>query len=301
MKRLSTLLAALILVLAAASWAGAAGAEAARAEAAGAQQAGVTPGAAESATAEAAAGEAAQDGPTREVRTLRAGTPDETEVYVIRAAEPGPTVMITGGVHGDETSGRLAAEAIKDWPIDRGTLVVLPKAHASAVARGRRTGTGGVDLNRQFPAGKEPLTALAREIWAVVEEFQPEALLDLHEGWGIYGRHDSVGQTLITYAAGDARRFAASAAAYVTTHHVRDRRTYRFRVVGPPVAGSLARKAGADLGIPAFIAEATAYKTRLDTRVRWHKAFAEEFLRWYGLIERGERIVPEQYRTAAAG
>src|SRR5690606_17731365 len=236
----------------------------------------------------------------REVRTLRAGTPEETEVYIVRASEPGPTVMIVGGMHGDETSGYLAAGEIKDWVIDRGTLVVLPRANADAIARGRRTSTGGVDLNRQFPVGKEPTTELAREIWAVVEEFPPAALLDLHEGWGIYGRHDSVGQTLITYPAGDARRFAEHAVRYLNTYHVKNRNVYRYRVVGTPVAGSLARKAGADLGIPAFIPEATAYRTLQSSRVRWHKAFADEFLRWYGLIEREERIVPKQYRTTAS-
>ncbi|MFS8582646.1 MAG: hypothetical protein FWJ61_07330, partial [Limnochordales bacterium] len=37
---------------------------------------------------------------TREVRTLRPGTADATDVYIIRSAMPGPTVMIVGGVHG---------------------------------------------------------------------------------------------------------------------------------------------------------------------------------------------------------
>lgn len=240
-------------------------------------------------------------GRTVTVRTLRPDTSEATDVYIIRAAQPGPTVMIVGGVHGDETSGWLAAGEIKDWDIDAGTLVVLPRANADAVRRGRRTGANGLDLNRQFPVGSAPKTALAREIWAIVEEFSPEALLDLHEGWGIYGRHDSVGQTLITYDAGDAHRFAAAATGYLNRHHVNDRRTYSFRVVGPPVAGSLTRKAGAELGIPAFIAEATAYKTLQSTRIRWQKAFAEEFLRWYGLILREERIVPEQYRAAGDG
>jgi len=237
---------------------------------------------------------------TVEVRTLRPDTAYATEVYIIRSVNPGPAVMIVGGMHGDEKSGWMAAEEIKGWRIDAGTLVVLPKANASAVARGRRTGANGLDLNRQFPVGREPRTALAREIWAVVEEFAPVALLDLHEGWGIYGRHNSVGQTIITYNAGDARQFAAAAVKYLNTYHVRDRNNYRFRVVGPPVAGSLARKAGAELGIPAFIAEATAFRTLQASRVRWHKAVAEEFLRWYGLVTREERIVPKQYRASTA-
>lgn len=240
-----------------------------------------------------------EPGVTREVRTLRAGTADETDVYIIRAAQPGPTVMIVGGVHGDETSGRLAALEVKDWEIDAGTLIVLPEAHKQAIARQRRTSASGVDLNRQFPLSGSPVNALAKEIWSVVLEFRPDALLDLHEGWGIYGRHDSVGQTLITFSAADADQFAHHATTYLNTYHVSNVNTYRFRVVGPPVEGSLARKAGHNLGIPAFIAESTAYQTKLETRVRWQKAYAEEFLRWYGLLTRPERYVAPVYRVSA--
>ena len=44
--------------------------------------------------------------------------------------------------------------------------------------------------------------------------------------------------------------------------------TYNFRIIGPPVAGSLARKAGADLGIPAFILSPRK-GGRAATRPRW--------------------------------
>ena len=121
----------------------------------------------------------------------------------------------------------------------------------------------------------------------------------MHEGWGIFGIHDSVGQTLITYPAGDAQSFAQHATSYLNTHHVNNQRTYSFRVVGPPIEGSLARKAGQDLGIPAFIAESTVYQTKPETRIRWQKAFAEELLRWYGLLTRPERYVPPEYRIQA--
>lgn len=234
---------------------------------------------------------------TREVRTLRAGTADATDVYIIRSSAPGATVMIVGGVHGDETSGWLAGREIKDWDVDAGTLIVLPEAHKQAVSRQRRTSAAGVDLNRQFPLRRQPANALAREIWDVVLEFRPDALLDMHEGWGIFGIHDSVGQTLITYSAGDAQAFARHATSYLNTYHVNNQRTYSFRVVGPPIEGSLARKAGEDLGIPAFIAESTVYQTKLETRIRWQKAYAEELLRWYGLLTRAERYVPKEYRV----
>ena len=166
-------------------------------------------------------------------------------------------------------------------------------------SRRRRTSAAGVNLNREFPLRSAPTNPLAREIWDIVLEFQPDALLDMHEGWGIYGRHDSVGQTLITFSAGDAQAFASHVTSYLNTHHVSNQSMYRFRIVGPPVEGSLARKAGDNLGIPAFIAESTAYQTKQETRVRWQKTYAEEILRWYGLLTRPERYVEPVYRVQA--
>ena len=58
--------------------------------------------------------------------TLGSGTPWETNYYVRTSDRAGPTVVITGGIHGDEPAGAAAAEQIRHWPIECGTLVVLP-------------------------------------------------------------------------------------------------------------------------------------------------------------------------------
>jgi hypothetical protein len=244
---------------------------------------------------------------TVEVRLLRKGTDQQTEVYIIRSVNPGPTVMITGGVHGSETAGWMAALEIKDWEIDAGTLVVIPQANKPAIARDYRTGLDGVDLNRQFPVGKTPTTALAREIWAVVSEFQPDAFMDLHEGWGLRRLGDrfpggtlSVGQTLITYSAGDAQAFAGYVTDYVDQYHVKNPSTYSYMVIGPPVSGSISRKVGQELNVPAFTVEPSQRETLLTTRIRWHKVFVEELLRWHGLITQDREIVPKEYNIPAA-
>lgn len=232
------------------------------------------------------------------VRTLRRGTSQATPVYIIRSARPGPTVMVVGGVHGSETAGWRAADEIRNWRIDRGTLVVVPRANMPAIRRSRRTGPDGIDLNRQFPVGRTPRTALAREIWALVREFRPVALMDLHEGWGVRrlghrfpGGTRSVGQTIIAHTVKDSRRFASYAVQYVNRYHTGRSRTYQFMIIGPPTAGSLARKAGSELGIPSFIVEPTQYRTTLATRIRWHKAFVQQLLRWYGLVDRSRVLV----------
>src|SRR5690606_9151914 len=245
---------------------------------------------------------------TRQVRMLRRGTSQATPAYIIRSSNTGPTVVVVGGVHGSETAGWRAAEEIKDWTIDRGTLVVIPQANRPAVLRSRRTGPDGIDLNRQFPVNRPPRTALAREIWNLVREFRPVALMDLHEGWGVRrlghrfpGGTPSVGQTLITYPARDARSFALHATRYVDARHVGPSRTYSFLNIGPPVAGSLARKAGAELNIPAFIVEPSQHRTNLTTRIRWHKAFVEQLLKWYGLVDRSRTLVAPLYRSSVPG
>ena len=120
---------------------------------------------------------------SRTERTLMAGTPWETELYIISSPNDGPTLMVTGGIHGDEPAGYLAADEIATWAIDRGTLLVLPRANVPAIASRTRNAPGGPDLNRIFPGDKNGVKTgkLAAEILAVVDEFQPEWVIDLHE------------------------------------------------------------------------------------------------------------------------
>ena len=66
--------------------------------------------------------------------TLGAGTTWETPWYVIDSGHDGPTVLITGGVHGNEPAGYRAAEQIRDWPISRGKLVVMPQINRLGLA-----------------------------------------------------------------------------------------------------------------------------------------------------------------------
>lgn len=245
---------------------------------------------------------------TREIRYIQSGSRRETrtEVYVIRSSVPGPTIMLVGGVHGSETSGwQVAGEVAETWDIDRGTLVVIPHMNKDAVTSQRRTDRRGFDLNRKFPPNRDinrPTDwLLAHHIWNIVLEFEPEALLDLHEGWGLREANDrfpggtlSVGQTLIVYPAEDAVQFADHVIDVLNTHHNpfygKNGLTYNFRPIGPPIEGSLAYKAGNDLGIPAFIAEPTQgradrFATTVAQRRAWHRVIAEEFLRWYGVLD----------------
>lgn len=94
-----------------------------------------------------------------EVRTgsLGCGTTWETPWRIVDSGQDGPTVLIVGGMHGNEPAGRWAAEQIQHWPIARGKLVVLPQVNRLGLAADSRWAPDYRndrklrDLNRNFP------------------------------------------------------------------------------------------------------------------------------------------------------
>ena len=104
-------------------------------------------------------------------------------VFVARGAEPGPTLCITAGVHGDELNGvEVARRAFSrlDPAVLRGTLIVLPSVNAEGVRTGNRYLSDRRDLNRAFPGREDGSVAalIAHAVFKVVERCN--ALVDLH-------------------------------------------------------------------------------------------------------------------------
>lgn len=101
----------------------------------------------------------------------------------------GPTLLVTGGVHGDEFEGQVAvlelARALPSLTIN-GRMIVVPFVNEAACRASQRTSpVDGRDLNRLFSVdrqnGAEPSTQLAR---FVEERLLPglDWLIDLHSG-----------------------------------------------------------------------------------------------------------------------
>ena len=103
--------------------------------------------------------------------------------------KPGPHLLITAGVHGDEyepilTVLRLIME-IKKKNFG-GTLTLVPVVNQSAFSRASRTGEDGLDLARTCP-GKPNGTLTERvadEISTLIR--QADYLIDLHTGGNAY-------------------------------------------------------------------------------------------------------------------
>lgn len=225
---------------------------------------------------------APQPGTVR-VETLMAGTRYETRLYIIDSGVPGPTVWVTGGIHGSETAGWRAAEQVTRWRPRRGRLIVLPRAYEPAIDQNRRYARGESDLNRAFPirgSGETPDNPLARAIWDAVRRHRPDVLVDLHEALSNRNTNpDSVGQTLIAMPS------LAPLGQRVLDRLNREERissTWRFTLLRYPVQGSLARAAGDLLGIPSGIFE-TSRQLPLETRIRYQLRFVEILLEELGL------------------
>jgi hypothetical protein len=113
-----------------------------------------------------------------------AGTPQAVEVYKIFGREPGPTVMILGGIQGDEPGGFLSADLYAGVSLKRGNLIVLPRANFKSITQFNRGSEG--DMNRKFQGAldQDP----DRDIVALIKSLilESDLFLNLHDGSGYY-------------------------------------------------------------------------------------------------------------------
>ncbi len=172
-----------------------------------------------------------------------AGAPVPTPVIVARGRSPGPTLCLTGGVHGDELNGieivRRALEQIAPDELS-GTLIGAPIVNVHGFRRGTRYLPDRRDLNRYFPGSERgsPASRIAHAVFHGLVR-QCEALVDMHSG--------SLHRTNLAQVRGDVRdervlRLARGFGAPIVVHHA-----------GRP--GTL-RRAALEAGIPAITYEA---------------------------------------------
>lgn len=134
-----------------------------------------------------------------ETYTLAAGEITETTVYHISAEEPGKTVYIVAGVHGDERAAWYSGILLRGVSIKSGEVYVLAPANANGARNVSRYVTQQQDLNRSFPGDPNGNEAerFADILFADIRDRQPDLLLDLHEAIVYTEGRDFLGSTLI--------------------------------------------------------------------------------------------------------
>lgn len=221
---------------------------------------------------------------------LAADTRFATPCYVHDSENPGPTVMIVGGAHGDEPAGAAAAETIRHWPITRGKLVVVPRSNVPALEAGKRYTPGHStnlnNLNRNYPrAGttEPPREGIATDIWQLALAHKPDWLLDLHEGFDFHQiNSNSVGSSVI--ASPIERGLIAADMMLAAVNETITEPKLKFVRRDMPIDGSLARAGGEHLKIPSMTLETTS-KQPMAKRVRQHEIMVHALFRHLDMIE----------------
>ena len=114
-------------------------------------------------------------------------TDHELNVYRIYGDEPGKTIMIIGGIQGDEPGSYLTADLYADIHLKKGNLIVVPRANFYSILLNSREGLTG-DMNRKFGENGNTKKNLDEEVVIVLKHLIAESdlLLNLHEGSGFY-------------------------------------------------------------------------------------------------------------------
>ncbi|MBZ9728239.1 succinylglutamate desuccinylase/aspartoacylase family protein [Salegentibacter sp. JZCK2] len=110
----------------------------------------------------------------------------EVPVIIERSKKPGPVVLITAGIHGDEINGVEIVRQIISKGINRpqkGTIICVPVVNIFGFLNLRREFPDGRDLNRMFPGTKHGSLA-SRFAFQFVKNILPLAnfCLDFHTG-----------------------------------------------------------------------------------------------------------------------
>lgn len=107
-------------------------------------------------------------------------------VLMVRGAQPGRTVCLTSGIHGDELNGvEIVRRTMQRLDPDRvhGTIIGLPVVNLHGFRRGERDLPDRRDLNRHFP-GRPKGSAASRVAYRVFQflEGQCHEAIDFHTG-----------------------------------------------------------------------------------------------------------------------
>lgn len=112
------------------------------------------------------------------------GSDYELHIYRIYGKEPGKTLLLIGGIQGDEPGGFLSADHYADISLAKGNLIVVPRANFQSIVLNRRK--INEDMNRKF--ADDPPDNYEKKIVEILKKLiaESDCLLNLHDGSGFY-------------------------------------------------------------------------------------------------------------------
>ncbi len=112
------------------------------------------------------------------------GTDHELNVYRIYGLQPGKTILLIGGIQGDEPGGFLSVDLYADISLARGNLIVVPRANFHSIVLQRRQ--INEDMNRKFGSSKKK--GYETEVVGILKKLiaESDCLLNMHDGSGFF-------------------------------------------------------------------------------------------------------------------
>jgi len=109
----------------------------------------------------------------------------ELNIYKIFGKNPGKTLMLIGGIQGNEPGGFLSADLYADMSLEKGNLIVVPRANFNSIILNQRGANG--DMNRKFTP-EHASASMEDKIVTILKQLISESdyLLNLHDGTGYY-------------------------------------------------------------------------------------------------------------------
>lgn len=205
-----------------------------------------------------------------------AGAALDTPVTVVHGTRPGPTVCLTGGIHGDEINGmetvRRVLERVDPAAL-RGTVIGAPIVNLHGFQRGIRYLPDRRDLNRFFPGN--PFGSSASRIANLLFQYvivTCDALVDFHTG--------SLHRTNLPQVRADLRRPEIERLA---------RRFGSGVIVQNGARKGTLRRAAMDRGIPAILFEAGEPMRLQEEEIERGIAGSLDLLAAMGMIDRNRK------------
>ena len=107
--------------------------------------------------------------------------------YEFKGQEEGPTLLVIGGIHGDEPGGYFApALLVHNYRIKKGNLFIIPNLNPDSILANRR----GIykDMNRKFAkiAKNDPDFKNVERVKKIITNKEVDLIINLHDGHGFY-------------------------------------------------------------------------------------------------------------------
>ncbi|HMC00232.1 MAG TPA: succinylglutamate desuccinylase/aspartoacylase family protein [Flavobacteriaceae bacterium] len=120
------------------------------------------------------------------VANLHTSSSVDVPVFVERSKKPGPVVLFTAGIHGDEVNGVEIVRQIIAKGINKpkcGTIICIPVINVFGFINLNREFPDGRDLNRVFPGTKKGSLA-SRVAYKLINGVVPDVdvIIDFHTG-----------------------------------------------------------------------------------------------------------------------